>query len=147
VSRLAAIAHKRALIDTSAFVALIVSREQDHAAARRTQARLIAERWHLFTTNFIVAEAHALMLAREGRAPAARALQAMDHGTATIVRVEEGDERRARQIIHHYTDKDFSLTDALSFAVMERLRIGHAFTFDRHFAQYGFAVLGPAAGG
>lgn len=26
---------------------------------------------------------------------------------------------------------------------MERLRIGHAFTFDRHFAQYGFAVLGP----
>ncbi len=26
---------------------------------------------------------------------------------------------------------------------MERLRIGTAFTFDRHFAQYGFAVLGP----
>jgi predicted nucleic acid-binding protein len=28
--------------------------------------------------------------------------------------------------------------------VMERLRIGTAFTFDRHFVQYGFAVLGPA---
>jgi predicted nucleic acid-binding protein len=27
---------------------------------------------------------------------------------------------------------------------MERLRIETAFTFDRHFAQYGFAVLGPA---
>ena len=26
---------------------------------------------------------------------------------------------------------------------MERLRIGAAFTFDRHVAQYGFAVLDP----
>jgi predicted nucleic acid-binding protein len=147
VSRLSAIAHKRALLDTSAFVALIVAREQDHAAARRTQARLIAERWRLVTTNFIVAEAHALMLTREGRAPAARALRAIAHGTATIVRVNEDDERRAREIIHRYADKHFSLTDALSFAVMERLRIGHAFTFDRHFAQHGFATLGPAADG
>ena len=32
-----------------------------------------------------------------------------------------------------------------SFAVMERLRIGEAFTFDRHFAQYGFVMLGPEA--
>jgi len=34
-----------------------------------------------------------------------------------------------------------SLTDAASFAVMERLRLPAAFTFDRHFAQYGFTVL------
>lgn len=146
MSRQSTVAHKRALIDTSAFAALIVAREHDHAAARRIQAGLVSERWRLITTNFIVAETHALLLAREGRTPAARALQAIDHGTTAIIRVEESDERRAREIIHQYTDKDFSLTDVLSFAVMERLRIGHAFTFDRHFAQYGFAVLGPSSG-
>jgi predicted nucleic acid-binding protein len=53
------------------------------------------------------------------------------------------DEQRAREIIFSQTDKPCSHTDATSFAVMERLRIGTAFTFDRHFAQYGFAVLGP----
>ena len=52
---------------------------------------------------------------------------------------------RGQQIIFQYSDKDFSLTDATSFAVMERLRIGTAFSYDRHFAQYGFALLRPSA--
>ncbi len=43
--------------------------------------------------------------------------------------------------LYQYDDKDFSLTDATSFAVMERIRVPYAFTFDRHFAQYGFTVL------
>lgn len=61
--------------------------------------------------------------------------------TRAIIRAEEEDEGRARAIIRQYVDKDFSLTDAISFAVMERLGIGHAFAFDRHFAQYGVALL------
>ncbi len=70
-------------------------------------------------------------------------LREIDDSLTTIVRAEADDERRARQILERYDAKDFSLTDAISFAVMERLRIGHAFTFDRHFAQYGFTQLMP----
>jgi predicted nucleic acid-binding protein len=54
------------------------------------------------------------------------------------------DERRAREIIAQYDDKDFTLTDATSFAVMERLGITYAFTFDHHFTQYGFIALTAA---
>ena len=60
-----------------------------------------------------------------------------------MVRVAEIDEERAREIIVSHDDKDYAFTDATSFAVMERLGITTAFTFDRHFAQFGFAVLGP----
>ena len=36
-----------------------------------------------------------------------------------------------------------TLTDATSFAMMERLGITHAFTADRNCTHYGFAVLTP----
>ncbi len=53
------------------------------------------------------------------------------------------DERRARDIVTSYQDKDFSLADAASFAVMERLRISTAFTLDRNFARFGWQMLDP----
>ena len=102
---------------------------------------MIAARSRLFTTNFVVAETHALVLIRRGRLVARRVLQEIDLGRITVVRVSAGDELRAREIIAQYDDKDFSLTDAASFAVMERLRISVAFTFDHHFAAYGLTIL------
>ncbi len=44
-----------------------------------------------------------------------------------------------------YSDKDWSLCDAISFAVIERRRVAMAFSFDRHFRQFGGCeVLGLA---
>ncbi|MCD6028248.1 MAG: PilT protein domain protein, partial [Thermomicrobiales bacterium] len=83
-----------------------------------------------------------LALKRLGRAVATNFLQQIYVAETGIVRVRSADERRAREIITTQDDKDYTLTDATSFAVMERLRIGTAFTFDRHFVQYGFTVLG-----
>jgi len=130
------------LVDSAAYFALADRRAADHERATLIRSRLIAERRQLLTTNFIVAETHALMLSRLGRDLAARFLRGIDRSGTTYVRVRMADERRAREIIFTHTDKDYSYTDATSFAVMERLRIGAAFTFDRHFVQYGFAVLG-----
>jgi hypothetical protein len=54
-----------------------------------------------------------------------------------------GSSKRAREILARYADKDFSLCNALSFAVMEARGVRRAFSFDRHFRQYGrFEVLG-----
>jgi predicted nucleic acid-binding protein len=90
-----------------------------------------------------VAETHALLLTRVGYQAARQFLEEAEQSTITIVRATTRDEERARAIIYQYQDKDFSLTDAISFAVMERLDIRYAFTFDRHFAQYGLPVLTP----
>ncbi len=136
------LADRRVLVDSAAYFAITAEKSSDHAVAAAVMASVAAQHRHLVTTNFIVAETHALVLRRLGRNVAARTLERLYAGNTAIVRVKKADEQRAREIIAIYDDKDFTLTDATSFAVMERLGISTAFTFDRHFAQYGFAVLG-----
>ncbi len=59
-----------------------------------------------------------------------------------IERIRKADEERAIALVHAHEDKTYSLCDALSFIVIERLHIREAITFDRHFRSYGrFTVL------
>lgn len=131
------------LIDTSAYYAIADPDVAHHNAATTIMTWLAGASARLFTTNFLVAETHALILIRRGYAPALRALQDIERSSTTLIRVSVKDEQRARAIIEQYDDKPFSFTDATSFAVMERPGIAHAFTFDHHFAQHGFTLLTP----
>jgi predicted nucleic acid-binding protein len=104
---------------------------------------LVDERLPLYTTSFVLAELHGLLLNRLNRYTAAQVLSKMDASrVTTVVRVSTRDERRAREIVFGYTDKDFSLVDATSFAVMERLRIPRAFAYDQNFSQFGWQTIG-----
>ena len=129
-------------VDTSGFYAALNRRDAHHRDAARLLRRARREHWFLFTTNFVLAESHALILARLGRTRAWDFLRATVTGSTNVIRAEEEDERRARAIIEQYQDKDFSYCDAVSFAVMERLNIQEAIAFDDHFRQYGaFTIL------
>jgi predicted nucleic acid-binding protein len=130
-------------VDTSAYGALADRADQDHSAAIAINRYLTEKRIALVTTNFVIAETHALVLSRAGRDIAFALLQRLDASAGIVVRVGENDEREARRIIASYHDKDFSLVDAMSFAVMTRLAITSAFTFDWHFQQFGFVVVDP----
>lgn len=132
----------RVFVDTSGFYASLNRRDAHHRDAARLFQRAQREQWFLFATNFVLAESHALILARMGRNRAWDFLHAIVTGRTNVIRAEEVDERRAREIIEPYHDKDFSYCDALSFAVMERLDIQEAIAFDEHFRQYGqFTIL------
>lgn len=129
----------RILVDTSAVFALVDRSDHFHSAAKAGLGRLRKARSEPLLTNFLVAECHALLLARLG-APLAR--KWLMGNVWPIQRVTVDDEAQAMSIISQYTDKTFSYADATSFAVMERLAIRTAFAFDPHFRQYGFQVLG-----
>jgi len=134
---------RRVFVDSSAYLALLDRDDEHHAEAVAILNRLAEERYRQFTTNILIIEAHALILSSLGNAQARQFLRDMEESNTAIVRVRARDEERAKEILFQYTDKDFSFTDAISFAVMERLGISSAFTFDRHFAQYGFTTLTP----
>lgn len=129
----------RLFVDSSAFYALIDRSDGNHRRAFALFRSAARRRSQLATTNFVVAEAHALILSRLGRALAARWLLTL---TAEVIRVAEEDESRAKAIIVTYHDKDFSYCDAASFAVMERLSLFQTLAFDVHFRQYArFEIL------
>lgn len=88
------------------------------------------------TTNFVVAETHTTVLARAGSDTTLLILDHIERAVEFIERITADDELRARVILEQYSD-------ATSFVVMERLGLTEAFTFDRHFAQFGFALLQP----
>ena len=102
------------------------------------------ERWLLVTTNVVVIEAYALFLIRSqhGRRDALKFLDMLAVDKYRIERIRKTDEERAIALVHAHEDKTYSLCDALSFLVMERLPIREAIAFDRHFRSYGrFTIL------
>lgn len=134
---------RRAVLwDSSAILALIDADDADHGRAVAIAEQLAAEKRPCFITNYIEAEAHVLLLRKLGRALARSWLLT---GGLSVVHILPEEEQRAKRIIADYLDKDWSLCDAVSFAVMDRRRAHAAFSFDHHFVQYGrFPVLGPA---
>ena len=120
-------------VDSSAFLAFASIRDENHAVAGRIHSRLEGTGTRLITTTYVLAELHALSLSRRGPSFALDLLDRIEKGNTLIVAVRDEDWQKARSILRRYDDKSFSLTDALSFSVMERLGITDGFTFDRHF--------------
>lgn len=135
---------RRVFLDTGGFLALLVAEDANHARARELFDLASAEKWQLFTTNSVVVETYSVLLARarDGRRAAIAFLDAVLGDSYRVERVRKADEERAVALVRAHEDKTYSLCDALSFVVMERLGITDAIAFDRHFRAYGrFAIL------
>ncbi len=134
---------KPVFVDSSGFFAYLASADPFHEQAVALFQRAKAERWQLITTNAIVFETYALLLyrTRNGRTNALAFLDTIERGLCTIERLSTEDEARAGVILRAHEDKAYSLCDAASFAVMERLSIQEAIAFDRHFRDYGRFII------
>jgi predicted nucleic acid-binding protein len=101
----------------------------------------LENRYRLVTTNLIVAETHALLLRRFNHAVALAFLREIRSEPNLVVEsTRDVEERARREWLERYDDQDFSLTDAVSFAVMGERRISVALTLDHHFSVAGFEV-------
>ncbi len=129
---------RQVLVDSSAFLSLEDRHERSHEAMCRALRELVVGGARLVSTNFLFDESYTLILTRLGRYRAVtwgerlRASKLVE-----LLRVGEDHERAAWEIILSFEDKDFSYTDATSFAVAASLEINEALALDRHFHEYG----------
>lgn len=126
-------------VDTSGWYPLIVARHPDHARLGSALRALIHNHRRLVTTNLVVAETHALLLRRVGRATALTFIQTVGESPNVVVRSSRELELAAeRDWLARYDDQHFSFTDAVSFAVMTERGIREALTLDQYFVVAGF---------
>lgn len=96
----------------------------------------------MVTTTLVVAETHIAIRRAAGHLTALRFLRSLRESTRLEkVFSDAALEDAAEAILARYADQDFSLVDAVSFAVMRERDIGEAFAFDHHFLTAGFSLV------
>jgi len=128
------------LVDTSALLALAMRDDRYHESAVRFVRQSPSVRFLL--SDLILAETATRVRARSdaGRAVAlARSL--LDSRRYEVVFVDGDLLGDALTEMLRYADKPLSLTDCVSFAIMRRLRLQAAFTFDRDFRDCGLGMV------
>jgi uncharacterized protein len=130
---------KPVFADTSFFAAILNDRESLHSAAKEAAARYMDR---VLTTEFILLELanfakqehqrtiFAALVANLRRAPDVEIVP------ATHDLFEQG-----LTLFFARADKRWSLTDCISFVVMQERGVAEALTGDHHFQQAGFVAL------
>lgn len=130
---------RRVFGDSLFFIALLNERDQFHSAARALDASGHLE---VVTTRWVLAEMADALAAAPWRERAAVFLRrAVANPYLRVVQDSDRLFDRGFDLYQSRRDKDWSLTDCISFTVMADEGLTDALTGDRHFEQAGFTAL------
>lgn len=136
------VASRELFVDTSAWYPLLVRRHPDHARLTAALRTSVAQGQRVVSTNLVVVETHALTLSRGYRTAALEFVRRVRQSPNLIVTsTAELEQLALDDWLERRDDHDFSLTDAVSFAVMRERGIARALTLDSHFRVAGFEMV------
>ena len=132
---------ERLLLDSTFIAGLINSRDQLHLQAKDF-LQLVEIAAEVVITEAVLIEVGNLLHSVQHRQRAAEFIDAC-YGTTnvTIVSVDTQLLRKAVDFYRLHQDKDWGLTDCISFVVMKEHGLVIAMTADAHFQQAGFRAL------
>jgi predicted nucleic acid-binding protein len=119
-------------VDTSVWYAAADSADAGNARAKE----ILSGGAPLVTTDLVLVETWTLLRWRIRREAAERFWGGIRGGVASLEAVGPADLQAAWTMSRDFPAQDFSLVDRTSFAVMERLGLERAASFDTDFAVY-----------
>jgi predicted nucleic acid-binding protein len=128
-------------VDTSAFLAVLNAGDDFHAQAAAVWFDLLNQDTELITNSFVLVETYALVQNRLGL----DAVRILAGDVIPLFEIRWLEAELYQQALNTYLTanrRQLSLVDCSSFLVMRRDHITQAFTFDNHFHEQGFEVLG-----
>jgi predicted nucleic acid-binding protein len=133
---------KTLFLDTGYLIAVEASDDQNHQAALLHWQKLIKSQPRIITTTFVFDEIVTFFNNRNRHAKAIEiGKNLLESNLIEIIQVNEELLDLGWDYFQKHDDKRYSLTDCISFIVMEERNLTTALTFDKHFTQAGFVVL------
>ncbi|MDQ3254833.1 MAG: PIN domain-containing protein [Acidobacteriota bacterium] len=130
---------KSVFLDTGYLLALELSNDQNHRAALKHWRSSVKSLPLIISTSYVFDEIVTFFNSRGYHAKAVEVgNRLLSSPSVQLVHVDEALFREGWQYLQKYKDKEYSLTDCISFIVMKNFGIDTAFAFDKHFAQAGF---------
>ncbi|MBI3920318.1 MAG: type II toxin-antitoxin system VapC family toxin [Armatimonadetes bacterium] len=135
----------KCIVDTGAWIALLVEADQYHDIAVVHYEELIERRAHLLTSDFVLDETVTRIRYDATHAAAVAFLdlirQAETEGSLTVLEVNHDVIKEAEALFRKYEDQVLSFTDCTSVVLAKAARADEVFTFDHHFMMFGFIVV------
>jgi predicted nucleic acid-binding protein len=134
----------RSVADTSGWASLADPLQPLHGLAASIYRAVREQNRSIITTNYVLAELAALMTSplRIERATIVGFVEDINASPQVeVLHIDEMLDKEAWQLFASRLDKEWSLVDCSSFAIMQRRGITEALTTDHHFEQAGFVRL------
>ena len=129
-------------LDTAYIYGLFNTRDQWHEKAVEWQQKIALENYPLITTEFVLTEIANGLSAVKFRQDGSKIIHILqDDDFVRIIPATSKLFRQGLSLYENRSDKDWGLTDCISFVVMEENNITDALTTDDHFRQAGFRAL------
>jgi len=128
------------LADTGALLALMLKNDRHHQDGLKfVQAQPNAK---FVISSLILDEVVTRIRARaDARRAADIGRKLLESGRYSVVFVDAPLLRRGLDHLEHFSDKRLSLTDGVSFELIDRLGLQGAFAFDRDFRDCGYRMV------
>jgi predicted nucleic acid-binding protein len=135
-------AARELFLDASYLIALAVPADEHHARACEFVPKLETSARLLVTTQAVLFEVADALSKPRHRLAAVRLLESLAADPrVSIVPTDGVLYQRALDLFSRRADKEWSLTDCVSFLVMEDHGLSESLTTDEHFEQAGFVAL------
>ncbi len=129
-------------LDTSYVIALSSSSDQYHKQAVKLANQLERNMTRLITTQAVILEIGNALAKLRYRNAAIELITSLEADPNVEIISLTGDlQKRAFQLYKDRMDKEWGLTDCISFIIMQDRGLFKALTTDEHFQQAGFQAL------
>jgi len=129
----------RFFVDTSAFCALTIPKDQHNSRAKFIYKQIQKEKSVLYTSNYVLDEVYTLLKTRGSHATSVKFMNQIETSNIIILRVTEDIEENAKAIFKKIDDRRLSFTDCTSFALINHFGIESVFAFDEHFKYHPYS--------